>query len=371
MKMFKHLGKFLLIGVILCTGNAFAVLPNIFATQPSGNVAASKLDTNFTFIESQGVQGLTTSGSSNAYVATPADAWVTGYSSYVGRSLTVVPNFTNSSATTINVSGLGAASIYKNVGGVATATVSGDMVSNLPAILICDGTGFLLANPTGGAVTSVATGTGLTGGPITGTGTIALKSSTANSLAGYDGSGVFSSVSVGSGLSLSGSSLTASGGAGRVTTVPVVTDSTDIVLSNLPTQANIGSTFSCTIPTKGRIEFVFLGRLVNGSVNEALTLGLRIGSTNYWPSPFASSYMDNYRAVVGNNQVNTGYGFGYDNSNNFAASMPTWLFIEASGIPTGAQTCQLIGGMSANGGTLTIKGTVLQTKVYITMYDHS
>ena len=40
-----------------------------------------------------------------------------------------------------------------------------------------------------GTVTSVATGTGLTGGPITGTGTIAVATSTANTLAGYNNSG--------------------------------------------------------------------------------------------------------------------------------------------------------------------------------------
>lgn len=127
---------------------AYAVLPNIFATQPSGSVAASLLDNNFTFLESQGVQGLTLTGTSNAYVATPADAWTTGYSSYVSRALTAIPNFTNTGASTINVSGLGPAAIYKNIGGTQTALVSGDMVSGTPAILICDGTGFLLANPT-------------------------------------------------------------------------------------------------------------------------------------------------------------------------------------------------------------------------------
>lgn len=132
----------------LSAAPAYAVLPNIFATQPTGNVAASTLDTNFTFLEVQGVQALTTTGAGNAYIATPADAWVTGYSSYTARALTVKPNFTNSGAATINISGLGTASIYKNVAGVATALASGDITSALPAILICDGTNFLLANPT-------------------------------------------------------------------------------------------------------------------------------------------------------------------------------------------------------------------------------
>ena len=138
----------LLVAMLLVCNPAQAVLPTIFATQSTGNVAASLLDTNFTFLESQGVQAFAPSGSSNTYVATPSDAWVTGYSSYVGRALTVKPNFTNTGASTINVSGLGAAAIYKNASGVATALASGDIVSGLPAILICDGTGFILINPT-------------------------------------------------------------------------------------------------------------------------------------------------------------------------------------------------------------------------------
>lgn len=154
--MFKRIKYFALAATLTLASliaPAYAVLPNIFATQPSGNVAASLLDTNFTFLEIQGVQGFTTTGSSNAYIATPPDAWLIGYSSYVGRALTVIPNFTNSATATINVSGLGTASLYKNVGGTQTALSSGDMVSGTPVILICDGTGFLVANPTSSSFT--------------------------------------------------------------------------------------------------------------------------------------------------------------------------------------------------------------------------
>lgn len=63
-----------------------------------------------------------------------------------------------------------------------------------------------------GTVTSVATGTGLTGGTITGSGTISVAAKTPNTLAGYDSSGTFSDVAVGSGLTLSGGTLSASGG---------------------------------------------------------------------------------------------------------------------------------------------------------------
>ncbi len=61
-----------------------------------------------------------------------------------------------------------------------------------------------------GTVTQVNTGTGLTGGPITTTGTVAIANSTANSLSGYDNSGVYTTVSIGSGLALSSNILIAS-----------------------------------------------------------------------------------------------------------------------------------------------------------------
>lgn len=58
-----------------------------------------------------------------------------------------------------------------------------------------------------GTVTNIQTGTGLTGGPITTTGTISVANSTPNTLAGYDNGGVFSDVAIGNGLSLSGGTL--------------------------------------------------------------------------------------------------------------------------------------------------------------------
>jgi hypothetical protein len=67
-----------------------------------------------------------------------------------------------------------------------------------------------------GTVTQINTGTGLTGGPITNSGTISVATATANTLAGYNNSGVFSDVAIGTGLSLSGGTLTATGGGGGV-----------------------------------------------------------------------------------------------------------------------------------------------------------
>jgi hypothetical protein len=119
-------------------------LPNIFATTPAGNVPASELDTNFTFLEAQGIQSVKTTGSSSAYIATPADAWVTGYSQYAGRALLLIPNFTNVGSCSLNVSGLGPVDIYKKEGITTSELLGGEIVSGIPIMVICDGTNFVL-----------------------------------------------------------------------------------------------------------------------------------------------------------------------------------------------------------------------------------
>lgn len=147
--MLRKTSLLLIFGIMLfsVSQQAQAILPNIFATQPAGNVPASFLDTNFTFLESQGVQGVVSTGSANSYIVTPPDAWLGGYINYIARTLTVMPSVSNTGASTINVSGLGNVSIYKNVGGIETTLAANDLKQNIPAILICDGSGFLLANP--------------------------------------------------------------------------------------------------------------------------------------------------------------------------------------------------------------------------------
>lgn len=131
-------------------------LPFIFNTTPAGDVVAIELDANFAFLESQGLQSVVSTGSANSYVASPADAWSTGYSNYTGRALCIVPNFTNTGVSNLNVSSLGSADVYKNIGGVATELSAGDMVANIPAFIICDGANFFLTNPTQAAQQNVA-----------------------------------------------------------------------------------------------------------------------------------------------------------------------------------------------------------------------
>src|ERR1700722_4450626 len=70
----------------------------------------------------------------------------------------------------------------------------------------------------GGTVTSVA-GAGLLTGTVTTTGSISIANGTANTLVGYNSSGVAAGVTIGTNLTLSGGTLSASGGGGSSGTV--------------------------------------------------------------------------------------------------------------------------------------------------------
>lgn len=109
------------------------------------------------------IWGGTSTGSTNAFVLTPAQpqvAYSTGqrFGFLVGTTNTATP-------TTLNVSGLGAKSIYKiSAAGPTTLTGSELFVGNYAEVAY-DGTQFQLVNPAGG--TSGATGAA--GGDLTGT----------------------------------------------------------------------------------------------------------------------------------------------------------------------------------------------------------
>lgn len=86
-------------------------------------------------------QGATT-GSSDAYVLTPSTALP---SLVAGMGVVMTPNFTNTGAATLNISGLGAKNI-KRISGVDVA--SGEIVSGQPIYMIYDGTQFVIPFPT-------------------------------------------------------------------------------------------------------------------------------------------------------------------------------------------------------------------------------
>lgn len=130
-------------------------LPTIFATLPAGNVPASDLDENFSVLEQGIVQPVASTGSVNSYVLAPLDPWVTGYSQYKGNGLNVIFPSNNTGATSVNVSGLGAIPVVKNVGGVATALGASDIVTGIPYYLICDGSQFWIIGLAGSATSAV------------------------------------------------------------------------------------------------------------------------------------------------------------------------------------------------------------------------
>lgn len=85
---------------------------------------------------------ITSTGSSNAYVLTPATP-LGAY--YVGHTIEWIANFGNTGATTVNISGLGAKNILKNGG--ATALASGDIASGSINRIIYDGTQYQIIQP--------------------------------------------------------------------------------------------------------------------------------------------------------------------------------------------------------------------------------
>lgn len=109
------------------------------------------------------IWGGTSTGSTNAFVLTPAQpqvAYATGqrFGFLVGTTNTATP-------TTLNVSGLGAKSIYKiSAAGPVTLTGSELFVGNYAEVAY-DGTQFQLSNPAGGS----SGATGAAGGDLTGT----------------------------------------------------------------------------------------------------------------------------------------------------------------------------------------------------------
>lgn len=155
-----------------------------------------------------------------------------------------------------------------------------------------------------------------------------------------------------------------------------VTDATDISLSAVPTQINVGSTKSVTIPTKGRIEIVIAsGQLITATAAFPLILGIRIGSNNYFPTITPTGGATYTPAVqvdsTGTFTLTGSYGGTGTITQLNVGSFMVGLDIEALSIPTGAQTVQLVAARSAGAGTSTLKGTVATSRIYITIYDHS
>jgi hypothetical protein len=144
-------------GVTTSTGTGSTVLNTspTFVTPALGTPASGVLTNTTGLPLTTGVTGILPVANGGSGTATPALV--------AGTNVTITGSWPNQ---TINASGSG--------GGGVTQIVAGTNVTISPT----GGTGVVTINATGGGgsgtVTSVATGTGLTGGPITTTGTVAL-----------------------------------------------------------------------------------------------------------------------------------------------------------------------------------------------------
>jgi hypothetical protein len=171
-------------------------LPVIFGPL-SGDIPLNDLDTNFNAVALLGTIPCTVSGTNTLTLVPNANTpTISGYSNYLRFSGIVA--VTNTGAVTCNVSGVGALSVYKDTVSGPVVLSGGELVANNQVIFIYDSAlnsgsgGFhiqVLASGGSGTVTSVGSGTGLTGGPITGSGSLSLGNiSNLNILANTTGS---------------------------------------------------------------------------------------------------------------------------------------------------------------------------------------
>lgn len=119
--------------------------------------------------------GGTFGGGTDAYTITYTPA----LAAYVsGERYSFVANGDTTGTATLNINSLGAKTIKKVTSGGKVALAAGDIKNTQPVTVEYDGTDMILvtpvANVSAGTVTSVASGTGLSGGPITSSGTLAL-----------------------------------------------------------------------------------------------------------------------------------------------------------------------------------------------------
>lgn len=153
-------------------------LPNIFAAQTAPNLI--ELDQNFAALGLLAPIPCSVSGT-NALVLTPLVnvPSVPAYANY--SPFTCIASATNTGAATAQVGSLAALAIYKDTPSGPTPLTGGEVPQNNLISLTYDSTlnagsgGFHLRSVGGGTVTQIIAGTGLTGGTITGSGTIGIS----------------------------------------------------------------------------------------------------------------------------------------------------------------------------------------------------
>ena len=185
----------------------------------------------------------------------------------------------------------------------------------------------------GTPVTSVASGTGLTGGPITSTGTLSIDSTVAT----LTGSQTLTNKTLGSGL-VAGASLITSG------TAVASTSGTSITFSSIPSWVK-------------RVSIMLVGVSTNGSSNLAVQIGPVAGveTTGYSGYAYTPTSPVGYTtewAITGTNIASNAHS-GTVFLSLADSTTNTWV-MSAVGGGVGINTASMAGGSKAIAGVLSV-----------------
>lgn len=169
-------------------------LPYLFANVTSAT--GQQLDDDFSVVGKLGTLPCTITGTDTlALTLSSTNPTISAYANYLRFSGIAAGD--NTTAVTAQVGSLGTLSVYKDTSSGPVVLTGGEIQEDNYIELVYDSAlnsgsgGFHLVSSTvtsGGTVTSVATGSGLTGGPITSSGTIALATiATARMMANISG----------------------------------------------------------------------------------------------------------------------------------------------------------------------------------------